>query len=83
VNEVVPPRELAAAARRFADEIAEAAPLSVRASKQAVLRGLEHPSLEEAMRARYPAQSEMVRSADFAEGPRAFAEKRRPRWQGR
>jgi enoyl-CoA hydratase/carnithine racemase len=83
VNEVVPPDELQSAARRFADEIAEAAPLSVRASKQAVLRGLEHSSLEEAMRARYPAQSEMVRSADFAEGPRAFAEKRRPRWQGR
>lgn len=83
VNEVVPPGELQSAARRFADEIGEAAPLSVRASKQAVLRGLEHPSLEAAMGARYPAQSEMVRSADFAEGPRAFAEKRRPRWQAR
>jgi enoyl-CoA hydratase/carnithine racemase len=83
VNEVVPPAELMAAAHRWADEILEAAPLSVRASKQAVLRGLDHASLAEAMSAAYPAQSEMGRSADFSEGPRAFAEKRKPRWQGR
>jgi enoyl-CoA hydratase/carnithine racemase len=83
VNEVVPPAALQSAARGWADEILEAAPLSVRASKQAVLHGLAHASLEEAMSARYPAQSEMARSADFVEGPRAFAEKRRPRWQGR
>jgi len=83
VNEVVPHAELPAAARRWADEILEAAPLSVRASKEAALRGLDHASLEEALRARYPAQSAMLRSEDYREGPRAFAEKRRPDWRGR
>jgi crotonobetainyl-CoA hydratase len=83
VNEVVAPGDLMPAARRWADEILEAAPLSVRASKQTVLRGLGHASLAEALSAHYPAMSEMVRSQDFVEGPRAFAEKRKPRWQGR
>jgi enoyl-CoA hydratase/carnithine racemase len=83
VNEVVAPQGVTAAARRLAEEICEAAPLSVRASKQAALQGLTHASLQEAMSARYPAIGEMVRSQDFVEGPRAFAEKRRPRWQGR
>ncbi|MFQ5697259.1 MAG: enoyl-CoA hydratase-related protein [Myxococcota bacterium] len=82
-NEVVPHDELAAAARRWADQILECAPLSVRASKQAAMRGLACASLEEAISGRYPAITEMVRSQDFVEGPRAFAEKRRPHWQGK
>ena len=47
------------------------------------LSGAEYASLAEALSAHYPAMSEMVRSQDFVEGPRAFAEKRKPRWQGR
>src|SRR5580698_643194 len=41
VNEVVAPNELMAAARRWADLICECGPMSIRASKQAVLRGLD------------------------------------------
>jgi enoyl-CoA hydratase/carnithine racemase len=82
VNEVVPAAELMAAARRWAAAILECAPLSVRASKQAALAGLDRP-LEEAMSARYDGLAAMVRSEDFLEGPRAFAEKRPPRWKGR
>jgi enoyl-CoA hydratase/carnithine racemase len=82
VNEVVPPGELMAAARRWADAILECAPLSVRASKEAALGGLDRP-LEEAMAARYEGLREMLRSEDFIEGPRAFAQKRRPEWKGR
>ena len=82
VNEVVPAAELMAAARRWAASILECAPLSVRASKEAALAGLDRP-LEDATSARYEGLVAMVKSEDFLEGPRAFADKRAPRWKGR
>ncbi len=83
VNEVVPHHELIAGARRWADQILECAPLSVRASKQAASLGLEKAGLEEAMSSRYEGIHAMIKSEDFREGPRAFAEKRPPNWKGR
>jgi enoyl-CoA hydratase/carnithine racemase len=83
VNEIVPHAELAAAARRWADAICECAPLSVRASKEAALRGLDAATLREAVDGRYEQMVAMVMSEDFREGPRAFAEKRKPAWKGR
>jgi crotonobetainyl-CoA hydratase len=58
--------------------------MSIRASKQAVMMGQNVP-LPEAMMAQreYPAVRAMVASADYVEGPKAFAEKRPPRWQGK
>ena len=49
VNEVVAPGELMAAARRWADLISECSPMSIRASKQAVMKGLDEPSVEAAL----------------------------------
>lgn len=83
VNEVVPQADLMASARRWADEILQCAPLSIRASKDVVYHGLDHADLEVAMKADYPTVKAMVSGADFIEGPRAFAEKRPPRWTGR
>jgi len=84
VNEVVPAAELMGAARRWAATIMEASPMSVRASKQAVTRGLAEPTLEDALKNQmhYPAVAAMFASDDFKEGPRAFAEKRKPEWKG-
>jgi len=83
VNEVVPPDELMAGARRWADQILECAPLSVRATKQCAMEGLSKASIEDAMSVPYDQLRAMLKSSDFVEGPRAFAEKRRPNWQGR
>jgi crotonobetainyl-CoA hydratase len=83
VNEVVAPAELLPAARRWADQILECAPLSIRASKQSVMEGLDRASLVEAMTGRYEQVGAMFRSEDFVEGPRAFAQKRLPQWKGR
>ena len=82
VNEVVPGAELMATAERWAREIAECSPLSVQATKQAALLGLGKP-LADAMGASYPAVQTLFTSTDVVEGPRAFAEKRKPRWGGR
>ena len=57
--------------------------MAVRATKQAVFRGLDAPTLEEAVRKIFPAQEATLHSADYLEGPRAFAEKRKPNWQNK
>ena len=56
---------------------------AVRASKQASYRGQDEPSLERAMRTVYPAQQENLESQDYVEGPKAFAEKRKPDWRNK
>jgi len=85
VNEVVPAAELMAAARRWAGQIAELSPMSIRASKEAVFKGLDEPTLEAAIKGqnRYPAVSALFTSEDFVEGPLAFSQKRAPNWKGR
>jgi crotonobetainyl-CoA hydratase len=85
VNDVVPAAELMSAAKTWAAQILELSPMSVRASKQAVIRGLAEPSLAAALTAQrdYPAIAAMFRSEDFIEGPMAFAQKRPPRWKGK
>ena len=82
VNEVVKAQDLITAAERWAGEISECSPLSVRASKEAAMQSL-HLSLEQAMDTHLEGETKLWASEDAREGPRAFAEKRKPAWKGR
>src|SRR5450755_3819422 len=84
VNEVVPAGEALAAAERWAETICKNSPMSIRASKQAIQKGLS-VSLEQAIaeQREYPAVKAMAASQDYIEGPKAFSEKRPPKWLGK
>ena len=82
VNEVVPAADLMSTARRWADEILQCAPLSIRATKEASYSGLEM-NLGDAITHPFHGQLLMSQSEDTIEGPRAFAEKREPKWKAR
>ena len=83
VNEVVSPEALLPTVETWCADILANSPASIQASKQSVMRGLDEPSLEAAMQNQddYPAFADWRNSADAREGPRAFAEKRKPNWQ--
>lgn len=82
VNEVVPVEELDACVAGWVDDLLRAAPLSVRAIKEAVLRSVDMP-LEQAFATRYTWEERRTRGLDAREGPRAFAEGRPPVWRAR
>jgi enoyl-CoA hydratase/carnithine racemase len=82
VTAVAPAGQALAVAKEWAAQILECAPLSVRGSKEAAMQGMGAASLEDAIRGKYDQIQAMYKSADFVEGPRAFAEKRTPDWKG-
>jgi enoyl-CoA hydratase/carnithine racemase len=82
VNRVVPADLLAKATDELVATIVANAPLSVRAAKRMVYAVADHgrsAAFDEAEKIWAP----VYRSQDAQEGPRAFAEKRRPQWEGR
>jgi enoyl-CoA hydratase/carnithine racemase len=82
VNRVVPSGEGVRAAVELANVICQAAPLAVRLSKKMLRTGVEQG--EDALWSlQGELAAELSRSEDFSEGPRAFIEKRPPRWTGR
>ncbi len=82
VNRVVPKGESVRAAVDLANVICQASPLAVRLSKQMIRTGVLRGEDELwALQAQLGAA--LVRSEDYVEGPRAFIEKRAPRWTGR
>uniref|UniRef100_A0AAU2JZ29 enoyl-CoA hydratase n=1 Tax=Streptomyces sp. NBC_00049 TaxID=2903617 RepID=A0AAU2JZ29_9ACTN len=82
VNDVVPAGELDTCVKGWVDDVLACAPLAVRAVKEAA-RASAHLSLEQAFATRYGWEERRMWSEDAKEGPRAFAERRPPRWQGR
>jgi enoyl-CoA hydratase/carnithine racemase len=85
VNEVTTQAELLNTAKKWAGQILECSPMSIRATKEGAMKGLEEPTLEAAIKGqnRYPALAALFRSEDMREGPMAFAQKRPPKWTGR
>jgi len=81
VNEVVHEKDLMECAEKWAEEILECAPISVRACKQAAILGL-NVNLDEAIGTKYQLDRQMRESEDYLEGPRAFAQKRKSVWKG-
>jgi enoyl-CoA hydratase len=82
VNKIVPKERLMDEARALAQQIIANAPLSIRYYKELAYRGLDmsEPALAALTRHLY---DQLLRTEDSKEGPRAFAEKRQPRWKGR
>lgn len=85
VNQAVPADQVMGAALDLAQRIAANAPLAVRASKRIMRRSAEFGSdWDPPVWDMNEAEFEQVRrSEDAVEGPRAFAEKRQPQWQGK
>ena len=76
VNKVVPLEELMTTAKEWAETICQAAPLAVRAAKEAMIRG-SNMTLEEVLRLENSLISYCFGTEDFTEGIAAFTEKPR------
>lgn len=80
VNKVVPLPQLMPTAAAMAQKILAAGPLSVRAIKQAAIKGLSMP-LEDGLRLESHLFGFLRTTKDCIEGTTAFAEKRPPQWK--
>src|SRR5208337_147768 len=82
VSEVVADDQLEAAAQPCIDEMLATSPMGLRLTKEGLSLAVDAPSLEAAMAIENRNQVLCARSNDFAEGRRAFLEKRAPVYTG-
>jgi enoyl-CoA hydratase/carnithine racemase len=82
VNRLAEPAALIDTAIELAQEILAGAPLSVKAARETVMLSTEM-GRSAALQAARAAHEMAYNSEDAQEGPRAFAEKRKPEWKGR
>jgi enoyl-CoA hydratase/carnithine racemase len=82
LNEVVPSEAVLPTAFAWAERILANGPLAVRATKESVVRGLKG-TLRDAYKIEQELSQVVFASEDAKEGPKAFAEKRKPVWQNK
>ena len=82
INEVVPLAEVKSRALEVARELAKLAPIAVRAIKESVVNGI---SMDTPNAVKYANTVGVLTkyTKDAIEGPKAFAEKREPKYEGR
>lgn len=82
LNKVVPAGDLMEEALTMAQQIADNAPLAVQTFKELAYRGL-NMSNQDISALTYQMYDALLLTEDSKEGPKAFAEKRKPQWKGR
>jgi enoyl-CoA hydratase/carnithine racemase len=82
INKVVPSNNLMSEAIKMAESICKAGPLAVRTAKESLYRGLGM-TLEEGLQLEEDMTQHIMATEDFEEGIKAFAEKRKPKFQGK
>ncbi len=82
INKIVPLKDLMPTAEQYARRLCENGPLALRAVKELAIRS-QSLSLEQGLRLEQSFQEFLRTTEDAKEGPKAFAEKRKPVYRAR
>ncbi|MBU4566295.1 MAG: enoyl-CoA hydratase/isomerase family protein [Desulfarculus sp.] len=82
INKIVPREQLMEAADEYARALAQSPPLALQAIKELVVRS-QSMTLDEGIRLETTIFELLKTTEDAKEGPKAFAEKLAPKWQGK
>lgn len=83
INHIVSSEQLMVEAQRIADLITQASPVAVRSSMQLLNETSHFASVDDAVCHPHTILDNLLNSEDFFEGSTSFAQKRKPKWNGR